>query len=220
MHLLFQPFQQLDNQLKLDVKGTGLGLALTRNLARLHGGDVTVTSTLGEGSQFTIFLPERPTGYVPSSLQKLRVNPTNQEPPHNGRILIVDGDKDGVMVWQDYLQYLGFQVKHLWDNQDFLQVVNAFVPDLILLEMTFVRGFSGLDLIAELRQQPQWRTIPVAIITATTVPISASEEEETEFTDTPFEEIQSRCVAAGANECLSKPLPLEELDALLVRLLL
>ncbi len=220
MHLLFQPFQQLDNQLKLDVKGTGLGLALSRNLARLHGGDVTVTSTLGEGSQFTIFLPDIPTGYVPSSLQKLRVNPTNQEPPHQGRILIVDGDKDGVMVWQDYLQYLGFNVQHLPDGNDFLAEVNAFAPTLIILEMTFFRGFSGLDLLAQLRQHPQWETIPVAIITATTVPISPSEADETEFADTPFEEIQSRCVAAGANECLSKPLPLEELDALLVRLLL
>lgn len=220
MHLLFQPFQQLDNQLKLDVKGTGLGLALTRNLARLHGGDVTAKSTLGKGSQFTIFLPQVPTGYVPSSLQKLRVNPTKQEPPHQGRILIVDGDKDGVMVWQDYLQYLGFQVQHIPDGKDFVAHVNAFAPDLILLEMTFARGFSGLDLLAGLRQQPQWQTLPVAIITATTVPISLAEDAQLEFSDTPFEDIQSRCITAGADECLSKPLPLEELDALLVRLLL
>lgn len=55
--LLFQPFQQLDSHLNRQYTGTGLGLALTRNLARLHGGDVTVESTLGEGSRFTIYLP-------------------------------------------------------------------------------------------------------------------------------------------------------------------
>ncbi|WP_225225912.1 PAS domain S-box protein [Komarekiella delphini-convector] len=54
---LFEPFKQLDSQLNRQYEGTGLGLALTRKLARLHGGDVTVTSTLGEGSQFTLFLP-------------------------------------------------------------------------------------------------------------------------------------------------------------------
>ncbi|WP_193196107.1 PAS domain S-box protein [Nostoc sp. MG11] len=54
---LFEPFKQLNSQLNRQYEGTGLGLALTRKLARLHGGDVTVTSTLGEGSQFTLFLP-------------------------------------------------------------------------------------------------------------------------------------------------------------------
>ncbi|WP_339375772.1 PAS domain S-box protein [Calothrix sp. NIES-2098] len=57
---LFEPFKQLDSRLNRQYEGTGLGLALTRKLARLHGGDVTVESTLGEGSKFTLFLPEQP----------------------------------------------------------------------------------------------------------------------------------------------------------------
>lgn len=56
---LFEPFKQLDSRLNRQYEGTGLGLALTRKLARLHGGDVTVVSTLGEGSQFTLFLPDK-----------------------------------------------------------------------------------------------------------------------------------------------------------------
>lgn len=58
--LLFQPFKQLDSRLNRQYEGTGLGLALTRSLARLHGGDVTVQSTLGAGSQFTLWLPDAP----------------------------------------------------------------------------------------------------------------------------------------------------------------
>lgn len=57
---LFEPFKQLDSRLNRKYEGSGLGLALTRKLARLHGGDVTVISTLGEGSQFTLFLPILP----------------------------------------------------------------------------------------------------------------------------------------------------------------
>jgi signal transduction histidine kinase len=53
MHKLFQPFQQLNNR----HEGTGLGLALSRKLAQLHGGDITVTSELGKGSCFTLQIP-------------------------------------------------------------------------------------------------------------------------------------------------------------------
>jgi PAS domain S-box-containing protein len=56
-HLLFQPFQQIDGSLTRRHEGTGLGLALTRKLAELHHGTVTVASQEGKGSQFTISLP-------------------------------------------------------------------------------------------------------------------------------------------------------------------
>ncbi|MFB2973210.1 GAF domain-containing protein [Aerosakkonema sp. BLCC-F183] len=57
---LFQPFSQLDSKLNRKYEGTGLGLALTRRLARLHGGDLSVESQLGKGSKFSIYLPDIP----------------------------------------------------------------------------------------------------------------------------------------------------------------
>jgi signal transduction histidine kinase/CheY-like chemotaxis protein len=57
---LFQPFQQLDSGLDRKYEGTGLGLALSRKLAQLHGGDITVKSHLGGGSCFTLILPHSP----------------------------------------------------------------------------------------------------------------------------------------------------------------
>jgi signal transduction histidine kinase/CheY-like chemotaxis protein len=56
-HLIFQKFQQVDSSLSRRYEGTGLGLVLTRQLARLHGGDVSFLSQEGVGSQFTILLP-------------------------------------------------------------------------------------------------------------------------------------------------------------------
>lgn len=55
--ILFQPFQQLDSGINRRHEGTGLGLALSRRLARLHNGDITLTSELGCGSCFTLHLP-------------------------------------------------------------------------------------------------------------------------------------------------------------------
>ncbi len=59
-HLIFQKFQQLENPLTRQHEGTGLGLVLTRALARLHGGDVSFLSGEGKGSQFTLLLPPSP----------------------------------------------------------------------------------------------------------------------------------------------------------------
>jgi signal transduction histidine kinase/FixJ family two-component response regulator len=59
-HLIFQKFQQLENPLTRQYEGTGLGLVLTRALARLHGGDVSFLSREGKGSQFTLLLPPSP----------------------------------------------------------------------------------------------------------------------------------------------------------------
>ncbi len=59
-HLIFQKFQQLENPLTRQHEGTGLGLVLTRALARLHGGDVSFLSRSGKGSQFTVLLPPSP----------------------------------------------------------------------------------------------------------------------------------------------------------------
>ena len=57
---LFQPFKQLDSGLNRQYEGTGLGLALSRKLAQLHGGDITLRSELGRGSCFTLHLPQPP----------------------------------------------------------------------------------------------------------------------------------------------------------------
>ncbi|MCB0137886.1 MAG: sensor histidine kinase, partial [Caldilineaceae bacterium] len=55
---LFVPFSQIDRRLSRGYSGTGLGLALVRRLAELHGGTVSVNSTPGEGSVFTVTIPQ------------------------------------------------------------------------------------------------------------------------------------------------------------------
>ncbi|HEY9650784.1 MAG TPA: ATP-binding protein, partial [Coleofasciculaceae cyanobacterium] len=103
--LLFEPFRQLDSGLNRQFPGTGLGLALTRSLAHLHGGDVTVQSTVGQGSQFTLYLPDWPSQELllrssPQAYGESQGLYCSLEP--TGRILLVENDERSALVLTDY----------------------------------------------------------------------------------------------------------------------
>lgn len=90
-HLIFQKFQQLENPLTRQYEGTGLGLVLTRALARLHGGDVSFLSREGKGSQFTLLLPPSPpkAGFTENSLD-----------PHGRKELATEKVQDKIYSYQ------------------------------------------------------------------------------------------------------------------------
>ncbi len=202
LQAVFEPFRQLENGLQQQNRGTGLGLALTRDLARLHGGEVTVESSPGEGSRFTIYLPDLPPGYAPPEEEKSRQERSQLSCGSGKRILIVDDDGASAVLLQDYLQALGCQVKHISEAKNFVGEVQVFAPDLILLDVRLPGGVSGLDLLTQMRSRAEIRDVPVAVVTAMAV---AGDRD--------------RCLAAGANEYLSKPIQLEQLDKLLERYL-
>ncbi len=197
---LFMPFSQLDSQLNRQYAGTGLGLALSRNLARLHGGDITVTSIEGEGSRFTLYLPDAQTAAPsqvvasePAAPQALYVQRGTAH-----RILVVEDDPCSALVLQDYLHALGHQVEHLRHSDRFLETVQHLQPRLILLDVQLASDRTGLELLAALRAQPTLQDIPVIMVTA----MAMAGDRETFIT-------------AGANAYLSKPIAIPQLELLL-----
>jgi len=201
--LLFQPFSQLDSQLSRRYEGTGLGLALTRKLARLHGGDVTVKSTLHQGSEFTLYLPdipiEPPTVANPSLVHG---TPSAQKPMPTERILIVEDDDFSATVLHDYLKAIGYEVAHLAEGTNFLQEVRQFRPNLILMDVQLSQAITGLDLLKQLRQQTDLEPIPVVMVTAMAMPGD-----------------REKFLQAGATDYLSKPLNIVQLESLLMKYL-
>ena len=203
--LLFEPFRQLDSGLNRRFPGTGLGLALTRSLARLHGGDVSVKSTLGQGSSFTLCLPHR-------QLEELIVPSVSPETGEiegqscplwaKSRILLVETDERSALVLKDYLQVIGHRVEHLTSGKDFLQKVQQFKPNMILMDVQLRGEYTGFDLLSALRREPDTKNLKVVMVTAMAM---AGDRE--------------RCLEAGADDYLSKPIGIAQLEVILMRYL-
>ena len=197
---LFEAFYQVDSELSRHYEGTGLGLALTRQLARLHGGAVNVESVVGEGSTFAIDLPDClvATDTVNDALSLIsNGGQANAETSSKGstRILIVEDDLKSAMLLKDYLQVLGYMVEHLQEADTFQQRVREFKPRLILLDVKLEHEVSGLDLLVQLRQTIPPQTLPVVIVSAQAM----AEDRE-------------RALALGANDYMSKPISIPNLE--------
>jgi PAS domain S-box-containing protein len=218
---LFEAFYQVDSELSRHYEGTGLGLALTRQLARLHRGDVLVNSQVGVGSEFTIFLPDNPNQLTdqesdscpssplhPSAADSMttaahgQVQTAGTTIPTGKRILIVEDDVKSALLLKDYLQVLGYDVEHLSTGDSFLLWVKQFKPQLVLMDVKLGDDVSGLDLLQVLRQDTSQQALPVVIISARA--LSGDREH---------------FLSLGANDYISKPISIPSLELVLAKYL-
>jgi PleD family two-component response regulator len=139
---------------------------LTRKLARLHGGDVTVVSTLGKGSSFTLFLPDKVDLIAPNHEANQVTTTSTPLPasPNKKRILLAEQEQNTAILLQDYLEIIGYQVEWLNNAANFLEQVRSFQPKLILLDEQSFKVVDKGDLLKLLKQEDDLQNIPVVII--------------------------------------------------------
>ena len=159
---LFQRFTQADETTTRKFGGTGLGLALTRAFGRLLGGDITVESTSGEGTTFTLRLPVR----MPErqDLHQAEEPRSSMVPEHRQIVLVIDDDPAHRDLMTRFLERQGFAVVTAANGPSGLETARAVKPRAITLDVVMPQ-VDGWMVLAELKADPEMAKIPVVMVT-------------------------------------------------------
>ena len=194
---LFQPFTQASSAIGRSFGGTGLGLSISRRLAEAMNGTITVTSTLGKGSIFTLRLPLEVSFPAPSIPGP--AVPVHSEPkaPAGDLILVVEDDKASGVIAVKMLQNLGHHVEFVTNGAEAIEAFSPGKYSAILMDvaMPLMDGLVATEKIRE-----------IEAATGFHVPIIA-------FTAQAMMGERERCLAAGMDEFLAKPFKKAELAA-------
>jgi signal transduction histidine kinase/CheY-like chemotaxis protein len=204
MAQLFQPFIQVDSRLNRQFDGTGLGLYLVQKLADLHGGSVEVESEVGRGSRFTINLPWGKTtiaqqaaveagGEIPTNETTDESTSPEAEPTENKIVLLAEDNTANILTISEYLKDHGYEVLIAHDGFEVINMAEQASPHIILMDIQ-MPAMDGLEAIRRLRANPRFAQMPIIALTALAMPGD-----------------RERCLEAGANEYMSKPVNLKML---------
>ncbi|UYL07986.1 response regulator [Bdellovibrio sp. SKB1291214] len=195
---LFQNFFQADTSSTRKYEGTGLGLVLSRKLARSLGGDVVLKrSAPGEGSVFRLTIPQREVDQIPAKeTEKL-----SEESKHflrGFRVLIVDDSEDNQILIQHHLKKYGVVCDTASDGVQAIQKAQDNPFDVVLMDMQMPQ-MDGYSATRKLRENGYQK--PIVALTA-----HAMKED------------RDRCISVGCNDYLTKPIVSEQLYKTLLEL--
>ena len=192
---LFQVFIQLDSALSRQYGGTGLGLSLVLKMVELHGGGVRVESEPGKGSRFIVTFPWQgnPTPKADSvPLQTIGGAEVRKNIGHP-IILIVEDNLLYLNLLADILAHSGYRVTKAQNGEEGIARARELKPDLILMDIQ-MPVLDGLQATRQIRTDPDLQKTPIIALTA----LAMSGDRE-------------KCIEAGMNAYLSKPVNIEEL---------
>ncbi|WP_091256468.1 response regulator [Flavobacterium omnivorum] len=183
---IFEAFQQAEGGTSRKYGGTGLGLSISRELAKLLEGEIRVTSTLEQGSTFSLHIPleihpeQEPTSltarepllYIPRA--ENNVNFLNYKTIEDDRdtinatdkiVLIIEDDRNFAGILLKQANKKGFKCLSAASGEDGLTLASKYLPQAIILDMG-LPGMNGKEVLQELKTNPIVRHIPVHIISA------------------------------------------------------
>jgi signal transduction histidine kinase/DNA-binding response OmpR family regulator len=174
---IFQPFEQAEHGRNND-SGVGLGLAISQELARLMGGEITVDSRRGGGSRFgfAVTLPVLP-GWRAAALPARRV--TGYAGPRR-RILVADDQAENRALLQQMLEPLGFEVVQAAGGPEAVAKAHGMPPALVLMDLRMPQ-MDGFEAAAAIRRLPGLESVPVVAASASTADLTRARAEVATF---------------------------------------
>jgi len=198
---LFQPFEQGDSSTTRKFGGTGLGLVISMQLAKMMGGDIHVKSTEGVGSEFLLSLilpvanPDEPNGEgKPPSLQPPGVR-------KGGRLLLAEDNAVNVRVAKALLSDHFESIDVAATGKEALDMLSASDYDLILMDLQMPE-MDGMQAAREIRKHLKWSGVPIIALSANA-----------------FAADRKACQEAGMDDFLEKPITKAALNRVLDRFL-
>lgn len=166
LQLIFDAFQQQKGQIHAQFGGTGLGLTITKRLVTMMGGSITVESDVGHGAVFQVWINDVA---VASLLEDTPSKPVQQPVPDisfsKARLLVVDDVALNRDLIGSVLQGTDLEVLEASTGYEAIDIAKEATPDLILmdLKMPEMDGYTAIKL---LKQDPETKTIPIVVLTA------------------------------------------------------
>ena len=195
---IFVEFHQADHVRDEQLGGTGIGLALTRRLVELHGGQIGVESELGKGSTFCFTLPMN----KPLSGKKEEAVETEEKRQgkiRRRRILVAEDNEANRSLIIDTLSIHGHEVAVARNGQEALGLVQSFKPELIFMDIQ-MPVMDGLEATKKIRAIPEFSEIPIIALTAVT-----------------GEDAKDEQLAAGCTDHLAKPFDTRDIFLVITR---
>jgi len=196
---IFESFNQEDNSTTRKYGGTGLGLAISKELVALMGGELSVRSIEGQGSEFSFFIPVK-------VIEKIEDENASQEKVQSFKgkdILLVEDNKSNQLLMRIILEERDFKVSIANDGKEGVEYFKKQRYDLVLMDenMPLMNGIEATALILQYEQDNALKHTPIVALTA-----NAVKGDKEKF------------LAAGMDEYLSKPLNIDEFNTILSKL--
>jgi CheY-like chemotaxis protein len=210
---IFDEFVQVDQTLARRQGGTGLGLAIASRLARLMGGEISVSSVAGSGSRFTLTLPRAAESSEKRNVSRLSttgadaVDDIRAEAYARGArqapttVLIVEDNEDNLFTLRQMLAPFAFDIVTASTGRQAIEICRREMPDLVIMDVQ-MPGMSGLQATGAIRALSGGEKVPVLALTAQAM----SGDRE-------------RILDAGTDAYLAKPVPPRELRETVARLI-